>query len=98
MKVSKAQAARAGKKLGVDFDAVSVDTLKIGMNVELEHGRRHGITNVTNDSLLISAKIALAHLEEFPDYYEELEKMEIKLKKKWKKKEKTCNFFKRIIK
>ncbi len=84
MKITKSQAQRAGKKLGVNFDVISVETLKQGMNVELEHGKRHGITNVTNDNILISAKIALAHLEEFADYYEELEKMETKLKKKWK--------------
>lgn len=92
MRVTKSQAARVGKKLGVDFDVIDVDTLKAGMNVELEHGKRHGITNVTNDSLLISAKIALAHLEEFPDYYEALEKMEEKLKKKWKGKKKPHIF------
>lgn len=92
MKITKAQAARAGKKLGVDFDIVDIDTLKQGMNVELEHGKRHGITNITNDNILISAKIAMAHLEEYPDYYEALEKMENKLKKKWKGKNKPHVF------
>lgn len=92
MKVTKAQARRAGKKLNVDFDVIDEDTLKFGMNIELEHGKRHGITNVTNDSILVSAKIALAHLEEYPDYYEALEKMEDKLKKKWKGKKKPHIF------
>lgn len=94
MKITKTQAERAGKKLDVNFDVVDIDTLKKGMNVELEHGRRHGITNVTNDNLLISAKIALAHLEEFPDYYKALEKMEIKLKKKWHGKRSPSVFLK----
>ncbi len=94
MKITKAQAARAGKKLGVNFDVVDIDTLKNGINVELEHGRRHGITNITNDSILMSAKIALAHLEEFLDYYDALEKMEIQLKKKWEKKKKPEIFLK----
>jgi len=33
-------------------------------------------TNVTNDDPLVTGKIALAHLNEFPDYYTRLEKME----------------------
>lgn len=83
MKVSKAQALRAGNRIGVDFDVIDVATLQRGMNVELEHGRIRGVTNVTNNSLLLTAKIALAHLDEYPDYYEALEKMEEKLYKKW---------------
>ncbi len=87
-KVSKTQAIRAGKKLGINFDAIDPAIFQYGMNVEMEHGKRRGITNITNDSLLTCAKIALAHLLEFPDYYCELEKMEKKLKKKWKGKRK----------
>ncbi len=83
MRITKSQAIKAGKKLGVDFDVVEPTTLWRGMIVELEHGRRRGISNVTNDNLLMTAKIALAHLEEFPDYYDALEAMEKKLKKKW---------------
>jgi hypothetical protein len=83
-KVTKTQTARVHKKLEVDINSVSIDTLQKGINVELEHGKRHGKTNVTNDSITLSATIALAHLEEFPDYYEALEKMEEKLRKKWK--------------
>ncbi len=92
MKITKAQALRAGKKLNVNFEVVDVETLKDGMNVELEHGRRRGITNITNDGILLSAQIALAHLAEFPDYYDALEKMEEKLKKKWKGKKKPNIF------
>jgi len=57
-----------------------------GMNVELEHGRINKITNVTNDNVILTGKIALAHLLEFPDYYERLEKLEEKAKKYWKNK------------
>lgn len=91
-KATKTQTLRAGKKLGVNFDVISVDTLQTGINVELEHGKRHGRTNITNDSIILSATIALAHLEEFPDYYEALEKMEEKLKLKWKGKKKPNIF------
>ena len=40
-----------------------------GLNIELEHGTINQKTNVTNDDLEKTAKIALAHLNEFPNYY-----------------------------
>ncbi len=83
-KITKTQAFRAGNKLGINFEIVDLDMFRRGMNIEMEHGRRHNITNITNDNLLSCAKIALAHIMEYPDYYIELEKMEEKLKKKWK--------------
>jgi len=48
----------------------------MGMDVELEHGKIDELTNVTNDDPLLTGKIALAHLNEFPDYYDRLETME----------------------
>ncbi len=53
------------------------------MEVELEHGLHDPATNVTNDDLLITGKIALAHLNEFPDYYDRLEVMEEEAKRYW---------------
>ncbi|GAI79999.1 unnamed protein product, partial [marine sediment metagenome] len=55
-------------------------------NVELEHGSENLRTNVTNDDSLVTGKIALAHLNEFPDYYDRLEKMEEEADKFWEKK------------
>jgi hypothetical protein len=65
-----------GKQLGIDWSKFDVDQFKIGMKVELEHGTINPITNVSDDDLLITGKIALAHLNEFPDYYTRLLKME----------------------
>jgi hypothetical protein len=48
----------------------------MGMDVELEHGTADPQTNVTGDDLIMKAKIAPAHLNEFPDYYTRLAKME----------------------
>ena len=39
------------------------------MNIEKEHGSITPITNVTNDDIITTAKIALAHLNEYPNYY-----------------------------
>ena len=58
----------------------------MGMDVELEHGTTDLLTNVTDNEPLVTGKIALAHLTEFPDYYTRLEKMEHEAEEYWEKK------------
>ena len=65
-----------GDQLGVNWTNVTVDEFTKGMNMELEHGKKHMATNISNDDPLITGKIAWAHLMEIPDYYTRLEKME----------------------
>ena len=55
--------------LNIDFNKFSFDDFKRGISIELEHGLQDKNTNVTDDDLLKTAKIALAHLNEFPNYY-----------------------------
>jgi Protein of unknown function (DUF5661) len=69
------QVANLAERLGVS-DEVDLEQLRIGMAVELEHGRRDPFTNVTDDDPILTAKIALAHLREMPDYYTRLAVME----------------------
>lgn len=66
---SKQDILNTAKMLGVKFDKFSVDDLITGINIELEHGIQNPQTNVTNNDLVLTMKIALAHLNEFPDYY-----------------------------
>lgn len=61
----------AAKILGVDFSNFTPKEFLSGINIELEHGLVDPKTNVTNDDLIITAKIALAHLNEYPNYYNE---------------------------
>jgi len=72
------QARAAGERIGIDWDAspFGPEQFRMGMDVELEHGTRDPQTNVTDDDLIMTAKIARAHLNEFPDYYTRLAKME----------------------
>ena len=60
---------RVAKMLGVKFDRFSLEDLVTGIQIELEHGTISPNTNVTNDDLVLTMKIALAHLNEFSDYY-----------------------------
>ena len=70
------QAEEIGNKLGIDWSRFDVEQFRKGLNVELEHGRHDPLTDVTGDDPVLTGKIALAHLNEFSDYYTRLEKME----------------------
>jgi hypothetical protein len=70
------EAKRIGESMGIDWSKFDVEQYRMGLDVELEHGLVDPHTNVTNDDPIITGKIALAHLNEFPDYYTRLEIME----------------------
>jgi hypothetical protein len=62
-------ALRVANLLGIKFNKFSLADFLTGINIELEHGKINPKTNVTNNDLLKTAKIALAHLNEFNNYY-----------------------------
>jgi hypothetical protein len=72
------QARSVGAQIGIDWGSApfDVEQFRMGMDVELEHGHFDEATNVTDDDPVFTGKIALAHLNEFPDYYTRLQKME----------------------
>lgn len=82
---SNADAERVGTALGIKWDKFDIEQFRMGLDVELEHGLISPETNVTNDDEIMTGKIALAHLNEFSDYYTRLEKMEIEAEEFWKK-------------
>lgn len=73
---TRTDALHIGTRLGIDWRRVDVDEFTAGLNVELEHGRRDPATDVTHDDPLLTGKIALAHLQELPDYYTRLAAIE----------------------
>lgn len=75
------EAKRIGEALGIDWSRFDVEQFRMGLDVELEHGLRDPATNVTNNDPIMTGKIALAHLNEFPDYYTRLNQMEEEAKK-----------------
>ena len=77
------QAEEIGGQLGVDWSKFDVEQFRRGMDVELEHGMVDPATNVSDDDPLTTGKIALAHLNEFPDYYDRLDKMEEEAEEHW---------------
>ena len=79
------EAREVGEKIGIDWSNApfDVEQFRMGMDVELEHGKQDPDTNVTDDDATTTGKIALAHLNEFPDYYTRLEKMESEAEQYW---------------
>lgn len=77
------QAKEIGEKLGIIWDKYDVEQFRMGLDVELEHGTVDSSTNVTNDDPIMTGKIALAHLNEFADYYTRLEKLEEEADEFW---------------
>ena len=89
IKFSIEEAKWVGEQIGIDWNNINSEQFRIGLEIELEHGKINPATNVTNDDLITTAKIALAHLSEIPDYYDRLEKMEREADEYWKHKQKN---------
>jgi hypothetical protein len=77
------EARAVGDTLGIDWRKVDAEQFRVGLSIELEHGRAAADANVTDDNLALTAKIALAHLNEYPDYYTRLEKLESEAEAFW---------------
>ena len=79
------EAKAIGEKLGIDWTKFDIEQFRSGMDVEIEHGSENSLTDVTGDDPLMTGKIALAHLNEFPDYYTRLKQMEEDAEEFWDK-------------
>jgi Protein of unknown function (DUF5661) len=77
------EARRIGEQIGIDWATApfDVEQFRMGMDVELEHGLHDPSTDVTGDDPVVTGRIALAHLNEFADYYTRLERMEEQAKR-----------------
>ena len=80
------KAKEIGESLGIDWSKYDVEQFRVGMDVELEHGTVDPNTNVTDDDPVATGKVALAHLNEFPDYYTRLLEMEEEAEEYWENK------------
>ncbi len=69
------EAKQLGDTLGAKWTKYDVDQFRLGLQTELEHGLRDPATDVTHDDPVLTAKIVLAHLNTYPDYYIRLKNM-----------------------
>jgi hypothetical protein len=93
------QAQQVGDLFCLDWTVIPLKWWHKGLLVELEHGKKERViipkcsknkpvpsdSNVTNDDILKTAQIALAHIAEYPDYYQRLNRMEKSAEKYWEK-------------
>lgn len=84
-KFSEDEARDIGQRIGIDWNTsrFDVEQFRMGLAVELEHGRQDPDTNVSDDDEITTGKIAWAHLNEFPDYYTRLARMEAEAERYW---------------
>lgn len=88
-KTTSEEARRIGDEIGVDWSRVDLAQFRAGLDVEFEHGSHDPQTDVTGDDPILTGKIALAHIKEFPDYYDRLERMEEQATRDWEAKRRT---------
>ena len=82
-RINADETKQVGATLGINWKTIDLEQFRRGLEVELEHGARDRETNVTNDDLTLTGKIAWAHLKEFPDYYTRLDKLEAEADTYW---------------
>lgn len=82
-RISLDEAKEVGAGLGIDWNKIDVEQFRRGLEVELEHGSLDPETDVTNDDMTLTGKIAWAHLKEFADYYTRLDKLEAEADAYW---------------
>jgi Protein of unknown function (DUF5661) len=82
-KTTAQEARRIGDEIGVDWSRFDLEQFRAGLDVEFEHGSHDPQTDVTGDDPILTGKIVLAHIKEFPDYYDRLERMEREAKREW---------------
>jgi len=80
------EALTVATALDMDFEALKYDIeqFRMGLDVELEHGLRSPATDIAGDDSIATGKIALAHLNEFPDYYTRLAVLEREAADHWR--------------
>lgn len=62
------------QELGLDFskEPFGLEEFRMGMDMELVHGRCDLVTDVTHSDPVLTGKLVLAHLRKRPDYYTRL--------------------------
>ena len=84
-KFTEEEARDIGRRIGIDWTTsrFEVEQFRMGLEVELEHGRRDPATKVSDDDENTTGKIAWAHVNEFPDSYTRLAQMETEAERYW---------------
>ena len=81
------QAKEIAKEVNLNTRTIPIKEFQYALNVELEH------QDITDGDIYLTVCIVMAHLSEYPDYYERLQKMESEATAYWKNRKKPEIFF-----
>jgi hypothetical protein len=73
--ISTGEAKRVGESLHIDWNQVDLEEFRQGLMGNHKRGAIDPETGLTYDGVLLTGKIVLAHMEEFPDYSTRLAKL-----------------------
>jgi hypothetical protein len=69
---SSEEARRIGDSLGIDWERVDLEQFRLGLLAEHEYVTKVPDADAANDGMGLAGKIALAYLQEHPNYYARL--------------------------
>jgi len=78
--ISSEEAKRIGESLHIDWDQVDLEQFRQDL---MEDRRQEAVdpeTGLTYDGVLLSGKIVMAHIQEFPDYFTRLARLKTEVK------------------
>jgi hypothetical protein len=73
--ISSDEAKRIGEALHVDWEQVDLEQFRQGLMGEHEQAAIDPETGLTYEGVLLTGKVVLAHMQEFPDYFTRLAKL-----------------------
>jgi hypothetical protein len=74
--VSSEEAKRIGESLHIDWDQFDLEQFRQGLMGEPRESAKDPEIDQAIDGVLLTGKVVLAHMQEFPDYFTRLEKLE----------------------
>lgn len=81
--ISSEEAQRIGESLHLDWDRIDLEQFRQGLMGEVDQANMDPETGRTYDSILLSGKLVVAHMQEFPDYFTRLEKLKAEADEHW---------------
>jgi hypothetical protein len=73
--ISIGEAKRVGESLHIDWEQVDLEEFRQGLMGNHKPGAIDPETGLAYEDVLLTGKIVLAHMEEFPDYFTRLAKL-----------------------
>ena len=73
--ISSEEAKRIGETIHIDWEQIDLEQFRQGLMGNHEQAAIDPETGLTYDGVLLTGKVILDHMQEFPDYFTRLEKL-----------------------